>query len=134
MNRWLFKTEPSEYAFGDLVRDGRSVWDGITNALALIHLRSAKKGDPVIVYHTGDVKAAFGLAKIAKGPYPDPKANNPKHVVVEIVPDRPLRKPVTLAAMRANPALAGLDLLRIARLSVVPVSDAHWKAILEMAK
>lgn len=134
MNRWLFKSEPSEYSFENLVRDGGTVWSGIANALALQHLRTARKGDPVVVYHTGGIKAAVGLAKIAKDPYPDPKARDARLVVVDIVPDRPLKHSVTLAAMRGNPALAGLELLRISRLSVVPVSEAHWKVILEMAR
>jgi predicted RNA-binding protein with PUA-like domain len=132
--RWLFKTEPSEYSFEDLVRDGRAAWDGVTNALALKHLRSARKGDAVIVYHTGKVRAAVGLAKIARDPYPDPNAKSPGLVVVDLVPDKKLARGVELGAMRKNPAIAGLDLLRIPRLSVVPVSEAHWKAIMEMAR
>lgn len=132
--RWLFKTEPSQYAFEDLVRDRRAVWDGITNALALKHLRSARKGDDVLMYHTGDVKAAVGLARLASHPYPDPKAGDPRIAVVDLVPVKPLKRSVTLAEMKANPALVGFDLLRIPRLSVVPVSEAHWKTILSMAR
>lgn len=132
--RWLFKTEPSTYSWEDLVRDGRTVWDGVTNALALKNLRSAKTGDSVFIYHTGDVKAIIGIAKIVKDPCPDPKAKDPKLVVVDIAPDKPLKRPVTLAEMRANRALAGFDLLRLSRLSVVPVSEEHWRTILEMAK
>ena len=131
---WLLKTEPGSYSWEDLVRDRRTVWDGISNALALKHLRSARRGDRVIVYHTGDVKAAVGLAKLASDPYPDPKLGDPKLVVVDLVPDRPLERPVTLAAMKTNRALSGFDLLRISRLSVVPVSAGHWKIILEMAR
>ena len=132
-NRWLFKTEPGEYSYEDLVRDGKTVWSGITNALALKHLRTAREGDPVIVYHTGDVRAAVGLARISKSAYPDPRAKDPKIVVVDLVPDRALRHPVPLAEMKANQALAGFDLLRIPRLSVVPVSREHWKILMDLA-
>jgi len=130
---WLFKTEPSTYSWEDLLDEGRTVWDGVTNALALKHLRSARKGDGVLVYHTGSVKAAVGVASIVKDPFPDPKANDPRIVVVEIAADRPLKRPVTLAEMKATPALEGLDLLRLSRLSIVPVSAEHWKTILKMA-
>src|SRR5437867_12296095 len=111
--RWLFKTEPSTYSWEDLVRDRRTAWDGVTNALALKNLRSARKGDSVLVYHTGDVKAVVGLAKIAHDPYADPKAKDPRLVVVDLVPDKPVGRPVTLAEMRENRALAGFDLLRL---------------------
>jgi predicted RNA-binding protein with PUA-like domain len=130
---WLFKTEPSTYSFEDLVHDGRTVWDGVKNPVAQKNLRSAKTGDRVLVYHTGDVKAAVGLARIVKDPFPDPKAGDPKLVAVELASDGPLAGPVTLAAMKANRALAGFDLLRLPRLSVVPVDDAQWKTIVEMS-
>jgi len=130
---WLFKTEPSTYSFEDLVRDGRTVWDGVKNPVAQKHLRSAKTGDPVIVYHTGDVKSAVGLAKVVKDPYPDPRAGDPKLVALDLAADRPLASPVSLAAMKANRALAGFDLLRLPRLSVVPVDEEQWKTIMEMA-
>lgn len=132
--RWLFKTEPSAYSFDQLVRDGRTVWDGVKNALALKHLKAIAKGDEVLVYHTGDEKAAVGLATVVRGAFPDPKARDPRLVVVELAAERPLAHPVTLAAMKANRALAGFDLLRLPRLSVMPVSAAHWAEILRMAK
>ena len=132
--RWLLKTEPAHYSFDDLVREGGTVWNGITNALALMNLRSARKGDPVIVYHTANVKAAVGLARISTNPYRDPGSGDRKIVVVDLVPDRAFRRPVALADMKANRALAGFDLLRISRLSVVPVSEAHFRTILGMAK
>src|SRR5207249_9816350 len=111
--RWLFKTEPSTYSWEDLVRDRRTAWDGVTNALALKNLRSSRKGDSVLVYHTGDEKAAVGLARIASDPYADPKAGDPKLVVVDLVPEKPLVRPVRLADMKATRALAGFDLLRL---------------------
>ena len=131
--RWLFKTEPSAYSWQQLERDGRTVWDGVKNALALKHLAAVAEGDEVLVYHTGDEKAAVGIARVVRGAYPDPKARDAKLVVVDLAPQRALPSPVTLAAMRTNPKLAGFDLLRLPRLSVVPVSAAYWTAILRMA-
>ena len=119
---WILKTEPSTYSWDDLVRDGGAVWDGVANAAALIHLRTMAAGDEVLLYHSGDGKAIVGLAKIVRGPYPDPKLKDPRRVVVEIVAGKPLKTPVTLAAIKAVPALAELGLVRISRLSCMPVS------------
>ncbi len=132
-NRWLLKSDPDHYGFDDLLRDKRTVWDGVTNSLALIHLRAMRKGDSVLVYATGDVKAAVGTATVASDPYPDPKQDDPRIVAVDLVPGKRLPRAVTLAEMRADRKLAGLDLLRISRLSVMPVSQAHWKRILDLA-
>jgi len=131
--RWLFKTEPSAYSWQQLERDRRTVWDGVKNALALKHLAAVAEGDEVLVYHTGDEKAAVGIARVVRGAYPDPKARDAKLVVVDLAPLRALPSPVALAAMRTNPKLAGFDLLRLPRLSVMPVSAAYWTAILRMA-
>ena len=131
--RWLFKTEPSAYSWEQLERDGRTVWDGVKNALALKHLAAVAEGDEVLVYHTGDEKAAVGIARVVRGAYADPKARDAKLVVVDLAPLRALPTPITLAAMRTNPKLAGFDLLRLPRLSVMPVSAAYWTAILRMA-
>src|SRR5206468_2245102 len=109
--RWLFKTEPSTYSWADLERDRRTVWDGVKNALALKHLAAVATGDEVLVYHTGDEKAAVGVARVVRGAYPDPKAHDARLVVVDLAPVRGLPRPVTLAAMRANPKLAGFVLL-----------------------
>jgi predicted RNA-binding protein with PUA-like domain len=132
--RWLFKTEPSAYSFARLEADRRTVWDGVKNALALRHLGAVAKGDEVLVYHTGDEKAAVGIARVARGAYPDPKQKDAKLVVVDLEADRALPRPVTLAEMRANSRLAGFDLLRLPRLSVMPVSAAQWAEILRMAR
>ena len=121
--RWLFKTEPSAYSFADLEADGCTVWDGVKNALALRHLAGVAAGDEVLVYHTGDEKAAVGIARVARGAYPDPKQKDAKLLVVDLEADRALARPVTLAAMRANANLGGFDLLRLPRLSVMPVSS-----------
>jgi predicted RNA-binding protein with PUA-like domain len=129
MARWLLKTEPDCYSWNHLVKDKKTVWDGVNNALALKHIRSMKKGDLVLVYHTGNEKAAVGVAEIASDPYADPKEDDDKLAVVDLKPKRKLARPVTLAEIKADPAFAGWDLLRIGRLSVVPVSDAIWKRI-----
>jgi predicted RNA-binding protein with PUA-like domain len=133
MARWLLKEEPAHYSFEDLSRDGETTWDGVTNALALIHLRSMKKGDPAMIYHTGSVKAVVGLATIAGDPRPDPKLRDPKLAVVNVRAGAALPRPVTLAEMKANAALSGFELLRNSRLSIVPVGEAHWIEILRMA-
>ena len=132
--RWLFKTEPSTYSWADLERDRRTVWDGVKNALALKHLAAVATGDEVLVYHTGDEKAAVGIAKVVRGAYPDPKQKDTRLVVVDLQPVKALARPVALAEMRANRKLAGFDLLRLPRLSVMPVSAEQWAAIMEMAR
>ena len=129
MARWLLKTEPDCYSWNHLVKDKKTVWDGVNNALALKHIRSMKKGDLVLVYHTGNEKAAVGVAEIASDPYADPNEDDDKLAVFDHKPKRKLARPVTLAEIKADPAFAGWDLLRIGRLSVVPVSDAIWKRI-----
>jgi len=132
-NRWLFKTEPSAYSFQQLQRDKRTVWDGVKNNLALKHLSGMKKGDLILVYHTGGEKAAVGIARAASGAYADPSKKGPKLLVVDIEPVEVLSRPVTLAEMRGNSKLAKLDLLRLPRLSVMPVSEEQWKIIEGMA-
>jgi len=132
--RWLFKTEPSTYSFAQLEVDGRTVWDGVKNALALKHLGAVAKGDEVLFYHTGDEKAVVGIATVARGAYPDPKQKDAKLLVVDLEAGRALPRPVTLAEMRTNAKLAGFDLLRLPRLSVMPVSAAQWTEILRMAR
>jgi predicted RNA-binding protein with PUA-like domain len=129
---WILKTEPSAYSFSRLRSEGRAVWDGVTNPLALKHLREMAVGDDVLIYHTGDEKAAVGLARVARAAYPDPKAGDPRLVVVDLVVGHPLPKPVPLAAVKADPAFADLALVRMGRLSVVPVPAAQWKRLLAM--
>jgi predicted RNA-binding protein with PUA-like domain len=132
--RWLFKTEPGTYSYADLERERRTVWDGVKNALALKHLGAAARGDEVLVYHTGDEKAAVGIAEVTGAPRPDPKQKDARLLVVELCAVRRLERPVALGEMRANPKLAGFDLLRLPRLSVMPVSAAYWTEILRMAR
>jgi len=129
---WILKTEPSAYSFSRLRSEGRAVWDGVTNPLALKHLREMAVGDDVLIYHTGDEKAAVGFARVVRAAYPDPKAGDPRLVVVDLEAGHPLPKPVPLAAVKADPAFADLALVRMGRLSVVPVPAAQWKRLLAM--
>ena len=133
MSFWLLKTEPDHYSFADLERDGATVWDGIANNAALMHIRSMQPGDLALIYHTGDQRQAVGLAEITSAPYPDPQAGDPKLVVVDLRPLRQLPQPVTLAAVKADPAFADFALVRQGRLSVVPATDAQWARLLRMA-
>jgi len=133
MNHWLLKTEPSTYSFADLVRDKRTTWDGVSNSVALKNLRGMNRGDEAFIYHTGDEKSVVGVARISRDPYPDPKQNDPRLVVVDLEPVRPVSKPVSLATIKADKRFADFALVRISRLSVMPVSPAQWKAILSLA-
>jgi len=129
--RWLLKTEPEEYAYDDLERDGRTVWDGVRNPAALLNLRAMREHDACLIYHTGAERAVVGVGRIASAPYPDP--GHPSRVVVDVVPVRRLPRPLALAAVKADPRFAGWELVRQPRLSVMPVPPALWDAILQMA-
>jgi len=130
---WILKTEPSDYSFADLRRDRRTRWSGVSNPVALKHLRSMTAGDDVMIYHTGDEKRIVGLAKVAGEPYPDPDAGDERRTVVDVSAGEAVSKPVTLAAIKADPAFADLALVRQGRLSVVPVPDPLWKRLLQLA-
>jgi predicted RNA-binding protein with PUA-like domain len=130
---WLLKTEPSEYAWPDLAKVKKATWNGVTNALALKHMRAMKKGDLCLIYHTGDEKAVVGIAKVAKEAYPDPAADNEKLVVVDLKPIKALKSPITLEQIKSDKAFAGWDLLRIGRLSVVPTPQEMFDRVLELA-
>ena len=132
MPGWLLKTEPSTYSFADLVREKKTRWDGISNPVALRNLRNAKPGDVAVVYHTGDEKAAVGLAKIASEAYPDPK--DAKLWVIDLAADAPLGKPVTLGTLKADRAVAESPLVRQGRLSFVPLTEAQLSRLLELSK
>jgi len=133
MAKWLFKTEPSTYSFDDLSREKTTVWEGVKNPTALIHLRSMRKGDQVIIYHTGNERSAVGYASVVSNPYADPKAKNEKIVVVDLKAGKRLANPVTLDQIKSDKTFAGFDLIRIGRLSIVPVPDAMWKRIEELS-
>ena len=126
---WLLKTEPGTYAYDDLERDRRTVWDGVTNPVALRNLGAMKEGDEVLVYHTGDEKAAVGKARVVRAAYPDPKGGGPRRVVVDIEAGGRLPVPFTLAEMKAHPAFADSPIVRQGRLSVVPFTRAQWQAV-----
>jgi predicted RNA-binding protein with PUA-like domain len=132
--RWLFKEEPEHYSFGDLQRDGRTVWEGVTNALARQNLRQVRKGDRVFFYHTGKERAIVGEMRVAVGPRPDPAENDDKSVVVDVVAVRALKRPVTLAEVKDDALLAGWDLVRLGRLSVMSVTDVQWQRVEELSR
>lgn len=134
MAYWILKTEPEVYSYADLEREGGTVWDGVSNNAALLHLRRMQPGDQALIYHTGDERRAVGLATISSGPYPDPKLDDPRLVVVDVAPLRPLLRPVELGAVKADPFFASFALVRQGRLSVVPVTDEEWARLLGMAE
>jgi predicted RNA-binding protein with PUA-like domain len=131
MAYWLMKSEPGTYAWEDLVRDGKTEWDGVRNPAARLHLKAMKAGDEAFFYHSGDVRAAVGIMRVTREARPDPKDANWVSVAVE--PVRPLDQPVTLKAIKAEPKLAKMELIRQSRLSVSPVRGEEWKTILKMS-
>jgi len=134
MAYWLFKEEPGHYSLDDLFRDKRATWAGVENNLALKHLRSVQKGDRVLYYHTGKQKAVVGVMEVVKGPYTDPKRDDPRFVVVDVKPVTRLDRPVSLAEIKANPRFADFALVRISRLSVMPVTHQQWAEIERLSK
>jgi len=129
MKRWLVKTDPDTYSFADLVREKKARWDGVANPLALKHLRAMAEADEVLVYETGDVKAIVGTAVVARGPYPDPEQKDPRFVVVDLRAGKALLRPVTLAEVRGDAFFKDFSLVRMGRLSVIPVSEEQWKRL-----
>ena len=140
-NDWLLKTEPSTYSYNDLARDGGTRWDGVSNALALQHLRQMRKGDRVFIYHSGDEKQIVGIARVSRDPYPDPKLDDPKRVVIDLAPEERLPAPVTLSTIKADKMLTHskrdeepFALVRFSRLSVMPVSPSRWDRVIALAR
>ncbi len=133
MAYWLLKSEPQDYSYTDLERDGRSVWNGVKNPLALKYLRTMQPTDQALIYHTGKERQVVGIAEIITLPYPDPTLDDPKLVVVDIQPVRSLPQPVTLAQLKQSENFTHFDLIRIPRLSVVPVAAEYWQQILQLA-
>jgi predicted RNA-binding protein with PUA-like domain len=131
---WLFKEEPTHYGFDELVKDKKTMWSGVKNPLAQKHLHAVKKGDRIFYYHTGEEKAVVGIAKALGDAYPDPDDKTGKQAVVDVAPVEKLGRAVTLAAIKANPAFKNFPLVRISRLSVMPVSDEEWTRIERMAR
>jgi predicted RNA-binding protein with PUA-like domain len=134
MANWLFKEEPSNYSFDALVKDTRTVWSGVKNPLAQKHLHAVKRGDRIFYYHTGNEKAVVGMAKALGDAYADPKDKTGKMAVVDVGPVKKLARPVTLAEIKADKAFASFPLVRISRLSVMPVSDTEWDRIEELSR
>ena len=129
MAQWLMKEEPEHYSYDQLEHDRKTVWAGVKNPLAQKHLRSIRKGDRIFYYHTGKQKAVVAVARAAGDAYLDPQDRSGKMFVVDVVPDKKLPRPVTLAEIKADKAFADFPLVRISRLSVMPVSDAEWARI-----
>jgi predicted RNA-binding protein with PUA-like domain len=128
-SHWLVKSEPAKYAFSDLVRDGKTVWGGVRNNQAAIYLRTMKVGDEVFYYHSQEGLQIVGIAKVVKEAFPDPTDASGRFVAVELAPVRELPRPVTLTEIKATPALAGMTMLRLFRLSVTPIMDEEWATI-----
>jgi predicted RNA-binding protein with PUA-like domain len=133
LNHWIFKTDADVYPFDQLERERKAVWDGVSNPVALKHIRSMAPGDPVIIYHSGEGKELVGFARVTSAPYQDPKKNDPKLAVVDIEVGQRLPKRVSLSSVKADPFFADLALVRQGRLSVIPVPEPQWKKLLQMA-
>jgi predicted RNA-binding protein with PUA-like domain len=131
MNYWLVKQEPSVYDYGTLVKEKKTVWDGVHNNLALKHIRSMKKGDRALFYHTGDEKQAVGIIEITTNPYPNPKEDDKRFVVINVKPISKLKRAVTLDEIKKDKIFKNWELLRISRLSVMPVPKEIWDAIIK---
>jgi predicted RNA-binding protein with PUA-like domain len=130
---WLVKSEPGTYSWERFVREGSAVWDGVRNAQARNHLAGMQKGDLVLFYHSGEGKQVVGVAKVARAAYPEPGAGDPRWLAVDLVPVRPLLRPVALSAIKADRALAGIPLVRQSRLSVMPLEASAFEHILELS-
>ena len=133
MSYWLVKSEPSTYSYDHLEKDKLTTWDGVRNFAARNHLKSMKKNDEVLFYHSNEGLEIVGIAKVAKEFYPDPTAKEEGWVVVDLKPSKKLKKPVPLTQIKRDKRLADMALVRLGRLSVQPVSDAEWKVIMELA-
>ena len=133
MAHWLIKSEPTVYSWDQFVKEKRTSWTGVRNAQAAINLKAMKSGDLCFFYHSNEGKDIVGIAKVVKAAYPDPTDKAGKSVTVDVGAVEPVKQPVTLAALKADPAFKEFKLVRQSRLSVVPVSDDHWKRILKMA-
>ena len=134
MRHWLLKSEPNEYSYADLVRDGDAEWDGVTANPAQAQMRQIAPDDLCVVYHTGDERQAVGLAKVIRGPYPDPTDPAGKRVWVDIRAIEQLGRPVPLSELRAEPLFADSPLLRMSRLSVVPLTPEQYAAVLRLSQ
>jgi predicted RNA-binding protein with PUA-like domain len=133
MAHWLMKSEPFKYSWDDLVRDGSTFWNGVRNHQAALYLKAMAVGDEVFFYHSNEGLEVVGIARVTKTAYPDHTDEKGRFVMVDIAPVRPLKNPVSLAQMKAEPKLAGMKMFQQFRLSVVPIADDEWDVILGMA-
>lgn len=135
MHYWMMKTEPGEFSFDDLVRDGKTVWDGVRNFQARNNMKAMKQGDQVLIYHSVTEKAVAGIAEVSREHYPDP-TDNPKQdwVVVDLKPVRPLKRRITLAEIKANPSFTELPLIRQSRLSVMPLAKSDFDRLVKLSE
>ena len=133
MNYWLLKSDPDDYSYDNLAKDGKTMWDGVTNNLALQNLRKIKKGDLLLIYHTGDEKAIVGLAVAASNPYPNPNGDNEKLIVIDIKAKKRAKRPVTLSEIKQMPEFSDFPLVLLPRLSVMPMSEEEYKRLVELA-
>jgi len=134
MNYWLVKSEPSVYSWDQLIKDGETRWDGVRNFAARIHLNAMKKGDQVMFYHSNEGMEVVGITKVSRTAYPDPTSDDERWVAVDLVPYKPLKKPVTLVQIKADKRLKDIALVRIGRLSVQPLKKEEFDCILELSK
>jgi predicted RNA-binding protein with PUA-like domain len=130
---WLLKTEPGEFSFDDLVARGVEPWDGVANPTALRNMRAAQSGETVVIYHTGDERQAVGLGTVERTAYPDPKKNDERVIVIDVRAGARLPNPVRLDQIKADPRFSDSPLVKMGRLSVVPLTDAQYGAILELS-
>lgn len=131
--KWILKSDPVHYSFVDLERDQKTVWDGVTNNLALKHIRAICRGDLALIYHTGEERSLVGIAEVLSDPYPDPKLKNPKIVIFELKAVERLPRSVSLDEVKKQPSLRNFDLVRLPRLSVMPVTEEQWCELLKLA-
>lgn len=134
VNYWLVKQEPKSYNFSILKKDKKTVWDGVHNNLALKHINNMKKGDLILFYHSGDEKQVVGIIQVSSKPYSNPEETNERFVVVDVKYKKELQNPVTLSEMKKQKKFKNWELLRISRLSVMPVSKEIWNSIIKMSK
>jgi len=134
MAYWLVKSEPSAYSWENLVKENQTVWSGVRNYAARLHLRNMKKGDEVLFYHSNEGTDIVGIAKVAKECYQDPTTDDDRWVAVDLKPHKKLKKPVSLATIKKDKRLSEMALVRIGRLSVQPVTDKEWKTVMELAE
>ena len=134
MNHWLVKQEPEDYSWSDFVKDRRTAWTGVRSYPARIHLRAMKKGELVLFYHSGQEKQVVGIARVSRAAYPDPTAQEGDWAAVDLVPAKPLARPVPLATLKADAALKDLAMIKQSRLSVSPVSEPQFHRLVKLAE